>query len=258
MDKKYKVILNQNYYMIPENMKESFENKLSKELVLCNKTGNVIFKSVKKVDGILSEYQVLFECGKEYDAIEFNENGVYHVFQDQNENSKTDNYNAGGNFPFKNVLKLPKDSPLIGEAREVNYIPEKYKLFDDGCLVVCIDDNVTKGKDEILEKNKLYQLNDIKFNKQTGKTTAQVVGSKYRWCIDRFVLINNFDNLPKEQIMEKIRLNHNKNNKSVNDRNRRSDMILREFMSLKHKIPEERKIFQRDLYNLLQSSIYRI
>lgn len=213
MEKKYKVVLNRDYYMIPENVKASFEDKIVKEMVLCNKTGNIFFKNDQKINGILAEHQEVFKCGKEYDAIKLND--VYYIFKE--ETCDLDNYCAGGYFFNKVVLKLPEGSSLINQVKEVNYIPEKYKLFEDGCLVVCVDDSSTTGKDESLNKNKLYQLTDIKFNTKTGKTTAQVVGSKYRWSIDRFVLINNFENLTMKPIMEKLTTKYNKGIKKISE-----------------------------------------
>lgn len=108
------------------------------------------------------------------------------------------------NISFENILPIDAVIPLetIMEYIDVNKseglpvskgkngLPLEYSHYSEGCFAVCIKDYDTKGKDEQLKKYDIYQLFDIRENNDKTNITCRINGSKYRWSVSRFRVVN--------------------------------------------------------------------
>lgn len=68
---------------------------------------------------------------------------------------------------------------------------KKNKEIDNiSSYYICLNAHKTVGKDEVLEKGKIYKLFDIRTSNYNSNITCGVNGSKYRWSLDRFMKVD--------------------------------------------------------------------
>lgn len=191
-EKEFIVQFTCDYFIFPKKNHQKYLNIMAGELV------------VDPITGQLTKINVPLECleifhkNKDFLAVkDRNEWIVYHY-----------------NDPLLSV-RLPINSQYLKSVTEKQTIPEKFKDFSENCWAVCTDDTPTSGKDEQLVRNKLYQLNGIRVNNRTGKTTAQVIDSKFRWSLDRFTPVNDWENLASKTYINIIKENYNQKLKDL-------------------------------------------
>lgn len=170
MEKNVIVTLNSDVKVLKDSEKLHAELRDS---VVFDNYGNPKIDELLKSQ-IKERHSFVFKDGNKYKGLLINENTVK-IFLNAD---KTDS------------IELDIDNHIIHSFEQDNNLPPEYSHYYDGCWAVCLKNYATQGKTETLEVYKLYQLSEIKYNEKTKKVTAYVTGSKYKWNVSRFRVVN--------------------------------------------------------------------
>ena len=96
----------------------------------------------------------------------------------------------------ENENQLNSDAKLNIDNQ--NQLPQEYNHYYENAWVVCLKDYETGGKNEKLVKYKLYQISNLKYNNRTNKATCNISGSKYRWSLSRFRVVDTTALVPEK------------------------------------------------------------
>ena len=169
MAKELIVMLNDDIQVLKDTAKlhEDLRNS-----VVFDNCGNPQIDELLKAQ-IKNKHSFTFQSGEKYKGLLINDYTVKVFNSDKTES-----------------IEINIDNPIIHSFTQDNNLPSEYSHYTEGCWAVCLKDYATQGKTETLEKYKLYQLSEIKYNEKTKKVTANVTGSKYKWNVSRFRVVN--------------------------------------------------------------------
>lgn len=170
---------------------------------------NVLITSIDRLDTIIKSWDVDLFDTKLVEEIKL-------ILVSLMENLKNKEFSAEDvDSVNSNKNELSSDDQL--NVNNQNKLPQEYEHYYENAWVVCLKDHDTGGKDEKLVKYKLYKISNLKYNEKTKKATCNILGSKYRWSLSRFRVVDTTD------------LVHEKS---------KSDIILDEIQKIMNKIKE--------------------